>query len=227
MQVDLSGVAPSVDLLASYELIEVRTLQCLSPAAVSTRSEVHSLATAEVICKHAKTRCPACHWQDMLSARAVASALAGAPDQSAPQSVPGRTVLLVGDAARQRAGVLVETMRACGCQPAVIAALVPKHLGEALKGAAERVRCAALPQQRHIPTGCTSPCPAIICQPKTPSPVRQKLSMLAREPTGCVHKCLSTRCCLAGQHTRSTTSCISRSPRTRSTVLYPAARRWP
>ena len=80
-------------------------------------------------------------WQDMLSARHVASALAGATDQGAAQSVPGRTVLLVGEAARQRACILVETMRACNCQPVIVAALVPKHLGETLKGAAERVRC--------------------------------------------------------------------------------------
>ena len=87
---------------------------------------------------------PVCHWQDMLSARHVVRAMAGAAEQSAAQSVSGRTVLLVGDAARQRAGVLVETMQACGCQPAIVAALVPKHLGETLKGAAERVRCATL-----------------------------------------------------------------------------------
>ncbi len=78
----------------------------------------------------------------MLSARHVARVMAGATDQSAAHSVPGRTVLLVGEAARQRAGVLVETMQACGCQPAIVAALVPKHLGETLKGTAERVRCA-------------------------------------------------------------------------------------
>ena len=77
----------------------------------------------------------------MLSARAVASALAGASSNQTPSvGVAGRTVLLVGEAARQRAGTLIETMRSCGCQPAIVAALVPKHLGESLKGAAERVR---------------------------------------------------------------------------------------
>jgi hypothetical protein len=76
----------------------------------------------------------------MLSARAVPSALAGASDQTRADGVTGRTVLLIGAAARQRAGILMETMRSCGCQPAIVAALVTKHLGETLKGAAERIR---------------------------------------------------------------------------------------
>ena len=140
-QVDLSGVAPSVDLLASYELIEVR------PA---SRCRWKYNATMLLVMLHCVNQVPwgarvvqlsvlACR-QDMLSARAVASALAGTSDQTHADGVAGRTVLLVGEAARQRAGILMETMRGCGCPPAIIAALVPKHLGATLKGAAERIR---------------------------------------------------------------------------------------
>ena len=140
---DLSGVAPSIDLLASYEVIEVSPSEWFFAGVVNAAEHGTAcdlaLAGRRRACPH---DCPAYHWQDMLSARHLASALSGATDQGAAQSVPGRTVLLVGEAARQRAGTLVETMQACGCQPAIVAALVPKHLGESLKGAAERVRCA-------------------------------------------------------------------------------------
>ncbi len=144
----------------------------------------------------------------MLSARHVARAMAGATDQSAEQSVPGRTVLLSGEAARQQAGVLVETMQACGCQPAIVAALVPKHLGETLKGAAERVRCAML--RRVDPTALIT---ALIRAHAYRHSTQRALTLCEKCVSGDQHSSMlalhETSCCLAERHTRSTTACIS------------------
>ena len=52
----------------------------------------------------------------------------------------GRTVLLVGEGARQRAALLMHTMQASGCQPAVVAAVSDVHMAEPLMAAVDRVR---------------------------------------------------------------------------------------
>lgn len=52
----------------------------------------------------------------------------------------GRTVLLVGEGARQRAALLMRTMHDSGCQPAVVAAVSEVHLAETLMAAVDIVR---------------------------------------------------------------------------------------
>ena len=74
-------------------------------------------------------------WQDLL-----ASSSDDEMDGKGSQVGPGRTVLLVGEGARQRAALLMHTMQASSCQPAVVAAVSDIHLAERLAAAVSRVR---------------------------------------------------------------------------------------
>lgn len=78
-------------------------------------------------------------------------------EDAGPAGTPGRVVLLAGEAARQRAALLMRIMRQAGCQPAVVAALSGEHLSETLTRAVARVRCAHAPPGPvlYAPEPCT------------------------------------------------------------------------